>query len=390
MMNNTRNRKILLLVTLFFWYAQYVYVPYQTPYLSGLGIAMTMIGVILGAYGFSQMAIRIPLGVISDRNPRHKMFIALGAVCAGLASIIRAASPTDTAFLVANLISGFASATYISFTVLNASYYEPGEMQKAMGTISAFNNAGILIAFVTGMVVSEAIGIQPLFYMSSAAGFIGFAISLFIREERKPVPKIKLGELLSVVKKRTLIIFAVLALILQMVHMSTAMSFTTQVAKDIGGSNVEIGLISIVYMALSIVSSYFVGTAVAKKIGNRTLLVIAFACITLYCILVPQCTQLFPLYFLQAMCGFAYGAVFSVCMSGSMTGIPKEKRSTAMGFFQAVYGVGMTIGPMIAGAVRDTSGMPASYYFLILVSVPGIVISIAAFSKFFRKDNAEA
>ena len=235
MMNNTRNRKILLAVTLFFWYAQYVYVPYQTPYLSGLGIAMTMIGVILGAYGFSQMAIRIPLGVISDRNPRHKMFIALGAVCAGLASIIRAASPTDTAFLVANLISGFASATYISFTVLNASYYEPGEMQKAMGTISAFNNAGILIAFVTGMVVSEAIGIQPLFYMSSAAGFIGFAISLFIREERKPVPKIKLGELLSVVKKRTLIIFAVLALLLQMVHMSTAMSFTTQVAKDIGG-----------------------------------------------------------------------------------------------------------------------------------------------------------
>ena len=77
-------------------------------------------------------------------------------------------------------------------------------------------------------------------------------------------------------------------------------------------------------------------------------------------------------------------------MSGSMLGIPKEKRSTAMGFFQAVYGVGMTIGPMIAGAVRDASGMPASYYFLVLVTVPGIVISLFAFSKFFRKDKETA
>ena len=379
------NRSILLLVTLFFWYAQYVYVPYQTPYLSGLGISMTMIGIILGAYGFSQMAIRVPLGVVSDKNPKHKMFIAIGAVCAGTASLIRALSPTGTAFLAANLLSGFASSTYISFTVLNASYYKPEEMQKAMGTITAVNNAGILIAFVTGMIVSEAVGMKPLFYMSCVSGLIGFVLSLFIKEDKPKKQDVTVGQLLSVIKNRKLIIFAVLALILQMIHMSTAMSFTTQVAKDIGGSNTEIGLISIVYMALSITSSYFAGTALAKKIGNKLLMIVSFACISLYCLLIPQCTGLLPMYFLQALCGFSYGAVFSICMSCSMTNIPKDKRSTAMGFFQAVYGVGMTIGPMIVGSVRDAKGMPASYYFLVFFAVLGVAVSVLAFSKALNK-----
>ena len=75
-----KKRALLLTITVFFWFAQYVYIPYQTPYLSSLGIAAGVSGVILGAYGFSQMAIRIPVGVMADRRSRHKWFIALGAV----------------------------------------------------------------------------------------------------------------------------------------------------------------------------------------------------------------------------------------------------------------------------------------------------------------------
>ena len=34
-----------------------------------------------------------------------------------------------------------------------------------------------------------------------------------------------------------------------------------------------------------------------------------------------------------------------------MEGVPKEKKSTAMGFYQAVYGIGITLGPVLMGAV---------------------------------------
>lgn len=359
--------------------------PYQTPYLTSLGITATVIGIILGAYGMSQMIIRVPLGLMSDRRPAHKTMIAIGAACAGAASLLRGFSDTDSAFLIANLISGFASSTYISFTVLNSSYYRHEDLPKAMGTITAVNNAGMLIGFVTGMIAAETIGIRPLFFMSCFAGVIGFVISLFIKEEKKPLPKISYKELFSALKDRQLIIFAVLALILQMVNMSTAMAFTTQVAKDMGASNIEIGMSSVAYLGLSVVSSYFVGTRLAKKMGGRALMIICFVLVTLYLVLVPMIDSMLPLYFLQAMCGFGFGAIFALCMSSAMVNVPKEKKSTAMGFYQAVYGIGMTFGPMIVGAVKDSSGMDASFYFLAVCSAVGIIIAAIAYSKFFNK-----
>lgn len=382
-MTNEKNKKILMAVTLFFWYAQYVYVPYQTPYLAGLGISATVIGIILGAYGFSQMVIRIPLGLMSDRVPRHKLMIAIGAACAGIASLLRAVSVTDATFLVANLISGFASATYISFTVLNSTYYSPDEIQKAMGTITAFNNAGILIAFVTGMIVSQFVSVQMLFYLSCLSGLIGFVVSLFIKTEKHPDPKTPFRTLFSTFADKKLIIFALLALLLQMIHMSTAMSFTTQVATDIGGSNVEIGLISVVYMAFAIFGAYFVGRKIAQKIGSRLLMVVCFACFVVYCLLVPAAGSLVPIYFLQAVAGFSNGIIFSLCMSAAVSGVSPDKKSSAMGFFQAVYGIGMTVGPMIVGAVRDVYGMSVSFFILAPFACVGIIIAIIVYGRKF-------
>lgn len=40
----------LFLAVIFFWFAQYVYIPFQTPYLNSIGAGAGMIGLIVGAY----------------------------------------------------------------------------------------------------------------------------------------------------------------------------------------------------------------------------------------------------------------------------------------------------------------------------------------------------
>ena len=59
-------RALLCTVTALFWFAQYVYVPFLTPYLLSLSITATVTGVIVGAYGVTQMLLRIPLGLALD------------------------------------------------------------------------------------------------------------------------------------------------------------------------------------------------------------------------------------------------------------------------------------------------------------------------------------
>ena len=67
----------------------YVYIPYQTTYLKVIGTASNQIGIIVGAYGISQMLLRFPVGVLADRQNYHKVFILTGGGAAAIASVFR-------------------------------------------------------------------------------------------------------------------------------------------------------------------------------------------------------------------------------------------------------------------------------------------------------------
>ena len=66
MQTERRNRGVLLAIVVLFWFAQYVYVPFQTPYLTSLQVSAAFIGVIVGAYGVTQMTMRLPVGDGND------------------------------------------------------------------------------------------------------------------------------------------------------------------------------------------------------------------------------------------------------------------------------------------------------------------------------------
>ena len=66
------------LCTFLFWGAIYIYMPILSPYAKHVGGSLQAAGLVMGAYGLSQILLRIPLGVWSDRLRRRKPFILLG------------------------------------------------------------------------------------------------------------------------------------------------------------------------------------------------------------------------------------------------------------------------------------------------------------------------
>lgn len=62
-------QKILFIAVIFFWFAQYVYIPYQTPYLTMIQTSTSFIGIIIGSYGISQMVLRLPVGLLANYPP---------------------------------------------------------------------------------------------------------------------------------------------------------------------------------------------------------------------------------------------------------------------------------------------------------------------------------
>lgn len=370
-------RAVMQMITVLFWFALYVYVPYQTPYLTLLGVASSFIGMILGAYGFSQMIIRIPLGIGADRKGRHKPFIILGNICAAAASVLRFCWPGAVSFLLANLISGMAASTWISSTVLYPTYYPKDQLKKAMGTLLAMNNFGTLLGFLAGMIATQFFKTEILFLMSAGAGILSAALSLFLWEEPQAQAKAlpPLRDHFRIFKRRRLLLFSVGMALLQAVNMSTAMSFTSEYGRQIGADNLQIGLLSALYMGASALSSLYTGTRHAARLGEKKLVPTFFLVYALCCAGIPLIRQIWLLCLVQVLGGFSFASLLSLFMSGAVEGVPQEKRSTAMGFFQAIYGIGMTFGPTLMGVMVQGAGMQAAYWAMsALCAADGIAV----------------
>ena len=58
-------QKILFIAVIFFKFAQYVYIPYQTPYLAMIQTSTSFIRIIIGTYEISQMVLRLLVELFS-------------------------------------------------------------------------------------------------------------------------------------------------------------------------------------------------------------------------------------------------------------------------------------------------------------------------------------
>lgn len=99
-MDNRRRIPIFLAVTALFWASLYTYVPILSPYTQDMGASLGMVGLIVAAYGLSQLLLRIPTGIISDRRGARRPFIIIGhlAAIAAAAGMAVATTPANCYF----------------------------------------------------------------------------------------------------------------------------------------------------------------------------------------------------------------------------------------------------------------------------------------------------
>ncbi|MDL0436108.1 MULTISPECIES: MFS transporter [unclassified Niallia] len=384
-----RNQASLILwIVVFFWFAQYVYIPYQTTYLLLAHISSNVVGAIIGAYGISQLALRLPVGILADLSSNHKLFIILGTFFAGTASFFRILLPDETGFLIANILSGTASATWISFMVLYMSFFNKEAQTRATSKIIMANNTGILLAFVTSTFLYDTVGMMVICAFSLGAGLIACLLAFFLRTT-KPTnqPKVSVMELLQVLKDKNLLLYSCLALVQQGVQMATTMSFTNQVIQELGAKNMEIGFSSIIYMISAVFFAKLASTKFLELLTKKQWIYSSFLLLGIYCLLVPQSSSVLMVCFLQLIPGMGTGILFSLLTSEALQSIPQQKRSTAMGFFQAVYAVGMTTFPIISGSVYEHVSMKAAFIFLAGTCFIAFIISLVFSRKKARKSH---
>ncbi|MDY2798363.1 MAG: MFS transporter [Anaerobiospirillum succiniciproducens] len=370
----SQNTKLLIIIALF-WFAQYIYVPNTAPYLLAQKVTADFVGIIVGVYGGVQMSLRFPMGILADWLGKHKLIIIVGCAFSGGASVVRILESTGYGFLIANIMSGVASSLWVSFMLLSTKYITPDRMQTQIGYLFAANNFGIMLAFITSAVCFEGFGMDFLCLSSALSGALAMLLAMSLKEDdpayahlhEPPESKHRplVADLVKVAKRKRIWFFAFLASIQQGVTMTTIMSFSNEAALRIGGSSYEMGLMTIVFILFNVISSYYSGKPPFTRISQGFLVSSALFLLAAYCFLSVMVTHIYLLIIIQVFLGWSFGFVFTIATSESIVGVEHYRRSSAIGLFQALFAIGMTTVPIIAGRIieLDDGDLKAAFFF---------------------------
>lgn len=369
-------KSYMIISMVLFWYAQFVYISYQAPYITSLGASAFLVGLVSGAFGLTQTVLGIPIGIAADKKNRHKKYMILGMVFASGSSIIRIIFIIPEYFIVANFLSGIAAAMWIAYTSFFSTLFKKSEAKKAMGIVAVAGNGGILLGFITGLIINETIGIKYVFLSGIIAGAIGLITTMMVKEKSTENPEIEIINAVANTGEKyvtfSLIILSFLGCITQGVLLSTAQSFTTVFAKEVVRYEYEIGINSVIFMIAAILVSFYV--SFSKKLSNKLMTSIFMFCLVIYCAVMPFCKQVWELYIVQIFAGISNGGLICMLMTCVVSNARQNKKTTSISIFQSICGLGMALGPIAMGALVNNWGYIAGYWFMAAIALIGFLL----------------
>jgi MFS family permease len=378
-MKVSKNKRILFyFVTMMYWFSMYTYVPILSPYVEDMGGSLFVVGLVIASYGFTQMLVRIPLGIWSDRLQKRKTFIIAGLVIATLSSLGFALTSNVWFVLGFRSLAGIAAASWVAFTVLFASYFNSDEAPRAMGVISFFTSLGQMFATTSGGFLADYYGWNAPFIVAAIVGVIGIVLATKLFETNTTTTAnnpVTIHQLLSVGKERQILAVSVLAVLAQCVTFTTMFGFTPLHAVAIGASKSDLSILIFFSTIPNAIAGYISGGIIARKIGERNTVMIGFIIAAVCTIALPFTNSLSLLIITQAFNGFGQGLVMPVLMGLAIKTITEDRRASAMGFFQAIYSLGMFGGPFIAGWVGNAIGLSGGFIIIGFISVLAAVLA---------------
>jgi len=344
-----------------FWAALYIYVPILSVYARSLGASLSLVGLIVASYGVIQLLLRIPLGVASDRLGRRRPFVLVGFLTVALSCLGLALAPTPELLILFRALAGLAACTWVTSSVLFASYFPPQQAVRATSLVNFFSSGGRVLATTGGGMLAQRFGWVSTFWAGAALALLGLAAMAQAREEVDPAAlPLTWRDVVRIGRVPLLVVTSLLATLAQYSSFATTYGFIPVYADGLGASRAELGwltaAVQIPYTLVALAAGHL-----SERIGERRAVVGASLIMALTTLTTPLISSLSLLALARVGYGIGQGVVYPTLMGLSIKAVPQAERASAMGIFQAVYALGMFGGPAISGLIADHLGLGAMF-----------------------------
>lgn len=347
------------------WAASFVYTPILPVHAQNRGASLGFIGLITASYGLTQCLLRIPLGLASDRLGRRKPFFMAGMLVIAASCLVLAWAPSPIWLLVGRGLAGVGVSCWVAASVLFASYFRPDQTVRAASLATFLSAAAQMVMTALGGRLADLTNWLVPFYVGAGVAATGALVLATVPDETVPRHGSFTWQALGRIGGRRLLLVASgIAAVGQWIQHTTTYTFVSIYASTaLKASATELGML-VTCTLVPYTAGTFAAAEVARRIGARRTLISGLGLAGLATAAVPFTPTLLALGVARAAYGLGYGVIYPVAMGLSIRGVPDEERGSAMGIFQALYAIGMVVGPATGGWLAAGVGLEGMFWVL--------------------------
>ena len=333
------------------------------------GASPALIGLAIGAYGFSQALLQIPFGWLSDRWGR-KPVILLGLLLFLIGSLVAAHASDMTGIITGRVLQG-CGAISGAVTALVADLTRDQHRTKAMAMIGMGIGLAFGLAMVIGPMVSSVWGLSGLFTSNALMAVAAMLVVLFI----VPTPVVRRRDLNSSVDRTGFAkVFADRQLIRHVAGIFT-LHFVLMALfvfiPDLLSNDYERSVHGPIYLMMFggsfvLMVPMIIVSEKQRRIKQLYSLSIAFLLLAFYLLYQGQISAH---YLLAGLFVFFFGFNFLEATLPSLVSkiAPAGTRGTVMGVYSTSQFLGAALGGSLGGAALEAGGLVGT---LLLCAIP--------------------
>lgn len=354
-----------------FFFSFYLLLPTLPLYARALGIAEARIGLIIGFFALSSMAVKPWAGWAVDRYGRQPILV-LGALIFVGASVLYGWTETAGALLLIRIFHGAGMGCYpTAGTAVVADLTPPERRGEAMGVYGAAANLALALGPLAGVWVAERAGFPVLFAVSAVTAILALSLTLSLREplaERRRAP----FGLAAVLSRAALFPSAILFCL--MATYGVQVAFLPLYVQSLEGGNP-----GVFFLAFALVVAAVRGYAgrLSDRIGRAPVTAAGMLLVGVAMGALALRAELTALLLAGALYGIGYGTAQPALMAWSVDRVPAEERGKAMGTFYTAFELGIETGAIGFGFLLSRVGYPLMFCLAGALALAGGVLAVA-------------
>jgi len=342
-------------------------------YAEQLGAGYLDLGLIGTVRSLPYTFLPVIAGYLGDRFGRRRLYL-LSIFAIGSATLLLAATGTIEGILAVQLILGIGLSLFWPISeALVSEISSAQERVSAIGKYAVAWGVGFLIGPFAGGIIAQLAGFQSTFFVAGVLILMTAGLSVVTirgEQERHGSPgQASAGPSWHVLS-------AVLPMLIVQVPYAIVLAFIVSIfpgyAIESGLTPSEVGLLLSGFgFARTMVFSL---SGRLGRIGERKSIGFAFLGMIPVLLLIPLNRSFIGLFvdscFLGAFIGIIYPQTVAIVSKRS----PPQNLGFAIGAYEAIFGVGFAVGPILLGFLAQTAGPDFALLVLALVSLSAIPV----------------